>query len=183
MASTTTKSDQATATDNRWRVVAAASVGAVLGGLWGWLYLTSNGVQVRNRIEPVFDDVADALDKAQSFRAVSERVTALLVLLVAVVLVPQTAYADAFVGPGSVAVLVLRPVRAPSMSAPASVWQQPSSSTSTSDAPLDVSVAASDVLLSPPRAKSRSACRLGSAACLGLVISDRRSRLDSIASR
>jgi hypothetical protein len=108
MDSTATKDDQVKPTeddrvkpaDDRSRVVAAACVGAVLGGVWGWLYLTSSGGRVRDRLDPVFDGAADALDKVQSFRAVSARVTALTVLFVAALLMPQTARAaDAFVVP------------------------------------------------------------------------------------
>jgi len=99
MASATTNGDQATRTDDRAHVVTAACVGAVVGGLWGWLYLTSSGARLRDRIDPVFDGVADALDKIQSFRAISARVTTLVVLLVGLMLVPQTARADIFVVP------------------------------------------------------------------------------------
>jgi outer membrane protein with beta-barrel domain len=99
MNSAATTSDQMKATDTRSRVVAAACVGAVLGGVWGWLYLTSSGARVRDRLDPVFDGAADVLDHVQTFRAVSTRVTALVVLFVAAVLVPQTARADAFVVP------------------------------------------------------------------------------------
>ena len=99
MNSAETKSDQAKTTSDRSRVVAAACVGAALGGVWGWLYLTSSGARVRDRLDPVFDGAADALDKVQAFRAVSARVTTLVVLFVAAMLMPQTAQADGFAVP------------------------------------------------------------------------------------
>jgi hypothetical protein len=91
MSSTATRGDQAQSTDDRSRVVAAACIGAVLGGLWGWLYLTSSGARARDRLDPIIDGAADALDKVQTFRSVSARVTALVVLFVAAMLMPQTA--------------------------------------------------------------------------------------------
>jgi hypothetical protein len=42
--------------DDRSRVLAATVVGAVAGGIWGWLYLTANGRRVRTQIEPKLDD-------------------------------------------------------------------------------------------------------------------------------
>jgi hypothetical protein len=40
-------------------VLTAACVGAVLGGVWGWLYLTTSGGRVRDHILPThsFHDV------------------------------------------------------------------------------------------------------------------------------
>jgi opacity protein-like surface antigen len=99
MNSTETKGDDVQTTHDRSRVLAAACVGAVFGGVWGWLYFTSSGARVRDRLDPVFDGAADALDKVQAFRAASARVTALVVVFVAALLVPRTARADAFVVP------------------------------------------------------------------------------------
>jgi hypothetical protein len=31
-------------------------MGAVIGGTWGWLYMTENGRRVRDQIEPRLDD-------------------------------------------------------------------------------------------------------------------------------
>ncbi len=42
--------------DERSRVLAATVIGAVAGGVWGWLYLTANGRRVRSQIEPKLDD-------------------------------------------------------------------------------------------------------------------------------
>ena len=42
--------------DERSRVMAATLVGAVAGGVWGWLYLTTHGRQLRSQIEPKLDD-------------------------------------------------------------------------------------------------------------------------------
>jgi hypothetical protein len=42
--------------DERSRVLTATVLGAVAGGVWGWLYLTANGRQLRSQIEPKLDD-------------------------------------------------------------------------------------------------------------------------------
>ena len=42
--------------DERSRVLMATCMGAVIGGTWGWLYLTENGRRVRDQIEPKLDD-------------------------------------------------------------------------------------------------------------------------------
>ena len=42
--------------DERSRVLMATCIGAVAGGVWGWLYLTENGRRVRDQIEPKLDD-------------------------------------------------------------------------------------------------------------------------------
>ena len=42
--------------DERSRVFIAAMVGAVAGGVWGWLYMTEGGRRVREQIEPKLDD-------------------------------------------------------------------------------------------------------------------------------
>jgi hypothetical protein len=34
----------------------ATVLGAIAGGVWGWLYLTENGRRVRSQIEPKLDD-------------------------------------------------------------------------------------------------------------------------------
>jgi hypothetical protein len=51
----------------------ATTVGAVVGGVWGWLYLTQNGVRIRMQIEPKLDDfvrelanVRGTVDKAKT---------------------------------------------------------------------------------------------------------------------
>ena len=42
--------------DERSRVLLTTLAGAVVGGVWGWLYLTQNGRSVRSQIEPKLDD-------------------------------------------------------------------------------------------------------------------------------
>jgi hypothetical protein len=51
--------------EDRSRVLAAAAVGAVVGGLWGWLYLTKSGCEVRDQIEPTIDRIIDEVKKAR----------------------------------------------------------------------------------------------------------------------
>jgi hypothetical protein len=42
--------------DERSRVLMATFMGAVIGGVWGWLYLTEAGRRIRDQIEPKLDD-------------------------------------------------------------------------------------------------------------------------------
>ena len=42
--------------DERARVLTATFLGAVIGGVWGWMYLTESGRRVRTQIEPRLDD-------------------------------------------------------------------------------------------------------------------------------
>jgi hypothetical protein len=42
--------------DERSRVLLATFLGAVIGGVGGWLYLTENGRRMRNQIEPKLED-------------------------------------------------------------------------------------------------------------------------------
>lgn len=42
--------------DERSRVLAATVLGAIAGGVWGWLYLTANGRRMRSQIDPKLDD-------------------------------------------------------------------------------------------------------------------------------
>ena len=58
--------------DERSRVMLTAMLGAVVGGMWGWLYLTEGGARVRTQIEPKLDDfirelgtVRGTVDKAK----------------------------------------------------------------------------------------------------------------------
>ena len=48
------------------RAIAATIVGAVLGGVAGYLFFTEHGRRVRRQIEPALDDFANEL---MSFRA------------------------------------------------------------------------------------------------------------------
>lgn len=42
--------------NERSRVLLATLIGAVAGGVWGWLYMTEQGRSVRSQIEPKLDD-------------------------------------------------------------------------------------------------------------------------------
>ena len=42
--------------EDRSRVLLATLLGAVAGGIWGWLYLTDNGRTFRAQIDPKLDD-------------------------------------------------------------------------------------------------------------------------------
>ncbi len=42
--------------DERSRVLLATMIGAVAGGMWGWLYMTESGRRIRSQIEPKLDD-------------------------------------------------------------------------------------------------------------------------------
>ena len=42
--------------DERSKVLMATLLGAVAGGVYGWLYMTEHGRRVRNQIEPKLDD-------------------------------------------------------------------------------------------------------------------------------
>ena len=48
--------------DERSRVLMATCLGAVAGGVWGWLYMTENGRRVRDQIEPKLDDLIERTD-------------------------------------------------------------------------------------------------------------------------
>jgi hypothetical protein len=59
--------------NERSRVLMATCLGAVVGGVWGWLYLTEQGRRIRDQIEPKLDDfineisrVRGTVDKARS---------------------------------------------------------------------------------------------------------------------
>jgi hypothetical protein len=41
----------------------ATFLGAVIGGVWGWLYLTEGGRRVRDQIEPRLDDFMSELTR------------------------------------------------------------------------------------------------------------------------
>jgi len=52
--------------DERSRVLAATLLGAIAGGLWGWLYLTDNGRRVRAQIEPKLDEFVREIGNVRS---------------------------------------------------------------------------------------------------------------------
>jgi gas vesicle protein len=49
--------------DERSRVLMATFLGAVIGGAWGWLYMTERGRRVRDQIEPKLDDFVNELTR------------------------------------------------------------------------------------------------------------------------
>jgi hypothetical protein len=51
--------------DERARVLTATFLGAVAGGVWGWLYLTESGRRVRDQIEPRLDDFMNELTRVR----------------------------------------------------------------------------------------------------------------------
>jgi hypothetical protein len=51
--------------DDRSRVLMATLMGAVIGGVWGWLYLTDGGRRVRDQIEPRLDDFMKELARVR----------------------------------------------------------------------------------------------------------------------
>jgi hypothetical protein len=51
--------------DERSRVLLATCIGAVIGGVWGWLYMTENGRRVRDQIEPKLDDFVKELGRVR----------------------------------------------------------------------------------------------------------------------
>jgi hypothetical protein len=61
-----TWSDKEATVDERSRVLMATCMGAVIGGVWGWLYLTEGGRRVRSQIEPRLDDFMNELTNVRS---------------------------------------------------------------------------------------------------------------------
>jgi hypothetical protein len=55
--------DKEAGVDERSRVLMATVLGAVIGGVGGWLYMTDNGRRVRDRIEPKLDDFVNELTR------------------------------------------------------------------------------------------------------------------------
>ena len=51
--------------DERSRVLMSACVGAVVGGVCGWLYLTENGRYVRSQIEPRLEDLIGEMTRVR----------------------------------------------------------------------------------------------------------------------
>jgi hypothetical protein len=51
--------------EERSRVLLATVIGAVAGGVWGWLYLTAAGRRVRDSIEPKLDDFIGELARVR----------------------------------------------------------------------------------------------------------------------
>jgi len=57
--------EAAVTVDERSRVMLATCLGAVLGGAWGWLYLTESGRHVRAQIEPRLDDLIGEMTRVR----------------------------------------------------------------------------------------------------------------------
>jgi hypothetical protein len=51
--------------DERSRVLTATFLGAVIGGIWGWLYMTESGQRVRDQIEPRLDGFLSELTRVR----------------------------------------------------------------------------------------------------------------------
>lgn len=51
--------------EERSRVVLATMLGAVAGGVWGWLYMTQQGARIRSQIEPKLDDFVRELSNVR----------------------------------------------------------------------------------------------------------------------
>ena len=51
--------------DERSKVLLATCVGAMAGGVWGWLYMTEHGRRVRDQIEPKLDDLMHELTRVR----------------------------------------------------------------------------------------------------------------------
>ncbi len=49
--------------DERSRVLMATLMGAVVGGVGGWLYMTEGGRRVRDQLEPRLDDFMNELTR------------------------------------------------------------------------------------------------------------------------
>ena len=51
--------------DERSRVLAATCLGAVVGGVWGWLYMSEYGRRIRDQIEPKLDDFVNEIGRVR----------------------------------------------------------------------------------------------------------------------
>ena len=51
--------------DERSRVLMATLMGAVIGGVWGWLYMTESGRRLRDQIEPKLEDFVNELTRVR----------------------------------------------------------------------------------------------------------------------
>jgi hypothetical protein len=56
--------------DDRSRVLLSTLIGAVAGGVWGYLYLTESGRRVRLELEPKLDEV---IQEIRRMRGVAEK--------------------------------------------------------------------------------------------------------------
>jgi len=51
--------------DERTQVFMATALGAAVGGMVGWLYLTERGRRVRVQLEPFLDNIVDEIHQTQ----------------------------------------------------------------------------------------------------------------------
>lgn len=51
--------------DERTQVFLTTVLGAVVGGVFGWLYLTERGREVRVQVEPFFDNLVDEIHQVE----------------------------------------------------------------------------------------------------------------------
>ena len=51
--------------DERSRVLLATCLGAIAGGICGWLYLTENGGRFREQIEPKLDELIGEMTRVR----------------------------------------------------------------------------------------------------------------------
>ena len=51
--------------DERSRVLMATCIGAIAGGVWGWLYMTEGGRRFRDQIEPRLDDLINEMGRVR----------------------------------------------------------------------------------------------------------------------
>jgi hypothetical protein len=51
--------------DERSKVVMTTLLGAIAGGVYGWLYMTEQGRRVRDQIEPKLDDFVSELTRVR----------------------------------------------------------------------------------------------------------------------
>jgi hypothetical protein len=58
----------------------AVCIGAIVGGVWGWLYLTPRGEKVRDRVDPAVDRIVDGLEKVQSLRSAVKALAVLILM-------------------------------------------------------------------------------------------------------
>ena len=94
----TDRSEDNKSTAYRSGVMTAVVVGAIVGGVWGWLYLTPRGARLRDRVDPAVDRIVDALETVQGLRAAVKSL-AVVILIAGFVSIPSAARAQAFVAP------------------------------------------------------------------------------------
>ena len=51
--------------DERSRVLMATCIGAIAGGVWGWLYMTASGRRFRDQIEPRLDELITEMGRVR----------------------------------------------------------------------------------------------------------------------